>query len=67
MVARLAELGVTRYAQLAGFNQTELAHLDERMGPFKGRLARDRVAEQADYLARGDTESFEDKFGKLGG
>lgn len=67
MVARLHELGVTRYAQLGGFNETELAHLDERMGPFKGRLARDRVAEQADYLARGDTDGFEEKFGKLGG
>lgn len=66
MVARLHELGVTGYAQLAGFNQTELAHLDERMGAFKGRLARDRVAEQADYLARGDIEGFEEKFGKLG-
>lgn len=67
MVARLHELGVTGYAQLAGFNQTELAHLDERMGAFKGRLGRDRVAEQADYLARGDVEGFEEKFGKLGG
>jgi predicted flap endonuclease-1-like 5' DNA nuclease len=66
-VARLHELGVTRYAQLAGMNETELAHLDERMGPFRGRLARDRVAEQADYLARGDVESFEERFGKLGG
>jgi predicted flap endonuclease-1-like 5' DNA nuclease len=66
MVARLHELGVTGYAQLAGFNQTELAHLDERMGAFKGRLGRDRVAEQADYLARGDVEGFEEKFGKLG-
>lgn len=67
MVARLTELGITRYAQIAGFNETELAHLDERMGPFKGRLARDRVAEQAGYLARGDTDGFEEKFGKLGG
>ena len=64
--AKLAELGVVSYAQLAGFNQTELAHLDERLGPFRGRLARDRVAEQADYLARGDIDGFEDRFGKLG-
>ncbi len=63
--AQLNALGVTRYAQLAGFNATEIAHLDERLGPFQGRLARDRVIEQADYLARGDTESFEEKFGKL--
>jgi predicted flap endonuclease-1-like 5' DNA nuclease len=65
--ARLNELGVSRYDQLAGFGDAELAHLDERLGPFRGRLARDRIAEQADYLARGDVESFEERFGKLGG
>ena len=66
-VSRLNELGITRYEQLAGLNANEAAHLDERMGPFVGRLERDRVIEQADLLARGDTESFEERFGKLGG
>jgi predicted flap endonuclease-1-like 5' DNA nuclease len=65
-VARLNELGITRFDQLAGMNATEAAHLDERMGPFQGRLARDRVIEQADLLARGDIETFEETFGKLG-
>jgi len=36
------------------------------MGPFRGRLARDRVIQQADYLGRGDIDGFEEKFGKLG-
>ena len=66
-VARLGELGITRFDQLAGLNANEAAHLDERMGPFQGRLARDRVIEQADYLARGDIDGFEEKFGMLGG
>ena len=66
-VARLNELGITRYDQLAGMNANEAAHLDERMGAFQGRLARDRVIEQADLLARGDIETFEETFGKLGG
>ena len=66
-VARLNELGITRFDQLAGMNATEVAHLDERMGPFQGRLARDQVIEQADLLARGDIETFEERFGKLGG
>ena len=66
-VARLNELGVTRFEQLAAFSETELAMLDEKLGPFRGRLARDRVAEQAHYLARGDIDGFEEKFGKLGG
>ena len=64
-VARLNELGITRYDQLAGLNANEAAHLDERMGPLTGRLAQDRVIEQADLLARGDTEAFEERFGKL--
>ncbi len=64
-VARLQELGITRFDQLAGLNPNEAAHLDERMGPFQGRLFRDRVIEQADYLARGDIEGFEERFGKL--
>ena len=64
-VARLNELGITRYGQLAEFSESELAHLDERLGPFRGRLARDRVAEQASYLARDDIDGFEERFGKL--
>ena len=66
-VARLNELGITRFDQLAGLNANEVAHLDERMGPFQGRLAKDRVIEQADLLARRDIETFEERFGKLGG
>jgi predicted flap endonuclease-1-like 5' DNA nuclease len=64
-VARLHELGIARYSQLAEMSPTELAMLDERMGPFRGRIARDRVAEQAQYLARADREGFEERFGKL--
>ena len=63
---RLHELGIHKFDQLAGLSATELAMLDDRLGPFRGRLARDRVAEQADYLARGDIDGFEEKFGKLG-
>lgn len=64
--ALLIELGLCRFEQLAGLNANEIAHLDERLGPFQGRLRRDRIIEQADLLARGDIEGFEEKFGKLG-
>lgn len=67
LAARLNELGITRFAQLAGFCENEIAMLDEKLGPFRGRLARDRFAEQAAFLARGDTDGFEERFGKLGG
>jgi predicted flap endonuclease-1-like 5' DNA nuclease len=66
MVARLHELGITRYVQLAGLNENEVAHLDGRLGAFQGRLVRDRVVEQACFLERGDIDGFEAKFGKLG-
>jgi predicted flap endonuclease-1-like 5' DNA nuclease len=67
LASRLHELGITRYAQLASLGETEIAMLDEKLGPFRGRIARDRLAEQATYLARGDVDGFEQHFGKLGG
>lgn len=63
----LNEQGVTRYEQLASLDEAGLAALDARLGAFQGRLARDRVAEQARLLASGDTAVFEERFGKLGG
>ncbi|HEX8467828.1 MAG TPA: hypothetical protein VF620_08495 [Allosphingosinicella sp.] len=67
MAAQLNEFGITRFDQLAGLTETEVALLDKRMGAFEGRLARDRVVEQARYLERGDKDGFEATFGKLGG
>lgn len=66
LAARLRELDITSFAQLAGMSECEVERLDERLGPFKGRVARDRLAEQARYLERGDTDGFEARFGKLG-
>ena len=43
----------------------EIEMLDEQLGPFRGRIRRDRIAEQAGYLARGDIDGFEQNFGKL--
>jgi len=67
LVAQLNEFGITRFDQLAGLTETEVALLDRRMGAFEGRIARDRLVEQACYLERGDKDGFEAKFGKLGG
>jgi predicted flap endonuclease-1-like 5' DNA nuclease len=64
--AMLNDLGVTRFEQLASMSEEDLAALDARLGAFAGRLQRDRVAEQARYLASGDTAGFEATFGKLG-
>jgi predicted flap endonuclease-1-like 5' DNA nuclease len=61
----LRGLGFTRYEQLAHLTPTEVERLDGQLGAFRGRIARDRIVEQADYLARGDIDGFEQRFGKL--
>src|SRR5947208_5370270 len=58
-------LGFDRFEQLASLTPTEVERLDTQLGAFSGRIARDRVIEQADYLARGDTDGLEQNFGKL--
>jgi predicted flap endonuclease-1-like 5' DNA nuclease len=67
LLAQLSANGITRFEQLAGLGETEVAMLDDRMGPFRGRIVKDRLVEQAAYLARGDIDGFEARFGKLGG
>ena len=67
LASQLNQAGVTRFDQLAALSPNEIAYLDARMGAFQGRIARDRLVEQAHYLARGDTDGFEATFGRLGG
>jgi predicted flap endonuclease-1-like 5' DNA nuclease len=61
----LHALGFTRFDQLAHLTPTEVERLDGQLGAFRGRIARDRIVEQAEYLARGDTDGFEQRFGKI--
>jgi predicted flap endonuclease-1-like 5' DNA nuclease len=58
-------LGFNRFDQIAALSPTEVDRLDVRLGTFAGRLSRDRIVEQADYLARNDVDGFEQRFGKL--
>src|SRR5215210_1613190 len=57
--------GFTRFEQLAHLTSEEVGMLDDQLGPFRGRIRRDRIVEQATYLARGDVDGFEQHFGKL--
>ena len=66
LAAKLNENGIIRFEQIARLSPNEVAILEDRLGPFKGRITRDRVVEQAHYLARGDKDGFEAKFGSLG-
>ena len=61
----LAERGIIRFEQLSKLSPGQVATLDAEMGPFRGRFGRDRIIEQADYLARGDVDGYEAKFGNL--
>lgn len=57
--------GFYNFDQIAGLSPIEIDRLDRQLGAFSGRITRDRIVEQADYLARNDTDGFEQRFGKL--
>jgi predicted flap endonuclease-1-like 5' DNA nuclease len=65
LAAMLHARGLTRFDQIAKLTGSEIERIDEDLGAFRGRLQRDRIIEQADYLARGDLDGFEERFGKL--
>jgi predicted flap endonuclease-1-like 5' DNA nuclease len=62
---KLHDVGFYRFDQIARLSPTEIDRLDAQLGVFAGRIARDRIVDQADYLARNDIDGFEQKFGKL--
>ena len=63
--ARLIELGVTRFSQIAAWSAADMEAVDAQLGAFKGRPVRDQWIDQARYLANGDVAGFEAKYGKL--
>lgn len=64
--ARLHDLGVTSFEQIASWSLADVEAIDSQMGAFKGRIVRDKWVEQARLLAKGDRETFEAQFGKIG-
>lgn len=63
--ATLKGLGVTSYAQIAAWDEADIARIDGQLGAFAGRAARDNWVEQCRLLAAGDVTGYEAKFGKL--
>jgi predicted flap endonuclease-1-like 5' DNA nuclease len=61
----LADLGVTRFDQIAAWTEADIAAIDARLGAFAGRPTRDAWVEQAQLLISGDARAYEAKFGKL--
>lgn len=66
LVAVLGELGVTTYAQIAGWSEADVQRIDAQLGRFQGRITRDRWIEQARLLANGDEAQFMEKYGRTG-
>ncbi len=63
--ALLAEHGVTRFDQIAAWNDADIDAIDVKLGKFQGRIRRDAWVTQAQMLQAGDTAAYEGRFGKL--
>lgn len=62
----LKGLGVTSFAQVAGWTAADVAEIDPKLGAFAGRITRDNWVDQAQLLSAGDIAGFEQKYGALG-
>lgn len=66
LVALLGELGVTSYAQIAAWNEADVARIDDQLGRFAGRITRDQWIEQAKLLSQADEAGFAERYGRNG-
>jgi len=64
--ARLDGAGITRIDQIAGWTSADIDVIDSQMGDFRGRIASDRLVEQAKLLSEGRYTEYEAMFGALG-
>ena len=64
--AKLRDLGIDSLRQIAGWTGADVAVIDSQLGPFQGRITRDRLVEQAKLLHEGRITEYETRFGKLG-
>ena len=65
LAAMLNQRGLIRFDQIAGLSPAQVEAIDADLGAFRGRFARDRIVEQAHYLARGDLDGYRARFGAL--
>ena len=62
----LNEMGITRFAQIADWDEADIDRIDAQLGRFEGRIRRDSWVEQAKFLSQGDESGFSAKFGQNG-
>ncbi len=63
LVSILAEQGVTSFAQIANWTESDITEIDSKLGRFQGRIERDQWVEQAKLLLSKDKAAFSAKFG----
>ncbi len=66
LAARLREIGVFYFAQIADWSPEEVKLVDAKLENFRGRIEKDHLIEQAKLLASGRLTEYEARFGKLG-
>jgi predicted flap endonuclease-1-like 5' DNA nuclease len=64
IAALLHGLSVTRFSQIAAWDEAEIDRIDAQMGQFAGRIRRDNWVEQAGLLGADDLAGYEARFGK---
>lgn len=65
LATTLHHLGVTRFEQIAAWDDAEIDRIDAQLGRFQGRIRRDDWVAQARLLAAGDTGGFNARFGAM--
>ncbi|MBT2186220.1 hypothetical protein [Sphingobium nicotianae] len=63
--ALLRSLGVQRFEDIAGWMPEDIERIDGQLGIFKGHIIRDEWIGQARLLAKGDMETFNQRYGHL--
>lgn len=61
----LGEMGITRFAEIAAWDDSEIDRIDAQLGRFQGRIRRDAWVEQAKLLNEGNEAGFAAKFGRI--
>lgn len=63
LATMLGEQGISSFAQIADWSDSDIDRIDATLGRFQGRIRRDSWVEQAKLLAAGDESGFIGKFG----
>jgi len=66
LATMLAGMGVTRFDQIAQWDDAEIDRIDAQLDRFAGRIRRDDWVAQAKLLTAGDEAEFANTFGKEG-